>query len=1844
MRNRLLSIVTVLVLGTLLLQCGRRGNRHTEPDSAFAAYVAAYTHGIISARSPIVIELQDGVNGDVPGDVVQLSPSVKGTLVLEHGRFLVFTPAEPLRSGTRYTVKVALKKITPVEKGFETFTFQVQTIAQQMDVYTDSPAAYQFDRREDVYIEGIVTTADVADEHQLALAMKATQNEKPLEMEWKREGDTRFAFTIHHAVRSDLPGNVTLTWDGAPLESQTRGSAEIAIPALGDFKVIQARAFATPQLRVELSFSDPIAEQKLEGIIFIEGVATYTHTIDGHKVNLYPEGTHSGTKLVEVGAGLRNWAGKGMESPWSGTVTIHFDKPQVRFVDNKGILPGGEAIVVPFEAVALRAVDVYVYKIFNNNILQYLQENDIGDSYAYLRRTGRHMYKKHIDLRTTGKNLQVWNRHHLDLADLIKPDPGAFYKIELRYKPEYACYTCAEGEVSGTGCDADAAALRALQSHPDGPLDAWEFYDSYFDGINYDYQHESNPCYRSYYRSYKATVGITVMTTHLGLAAKMGTDGKMLAVVTNLHTAQPVGGALVEVYDFQQQPMARGTTDAQGFATLDLKGEPFVAIASHRESKTYLKLLYNSLNMSRFEVDGASVSGGLKAFIYGERDVWRPGDSLYLTLALHDKDNKAFAAGSAPQPVALEVRNPDGQVVHTADRTRHVNGFYDFRMALPADAPTGTYSATFKLGNHKWYRSLRIETVKPNRLKVQLQCDQSSLLAAPAIQAAMEAQWLHGANAGPLKATVQMRVGIANTRFEKWKDYHFENRFTDYQPTDEKVVYDGKLDANGRASFSIDVKPLSIHAPGMLKLSFFTRVFEAGGDFSVDYQSVNYAPYKAFAGMRVPQGKLWGGALETDTDHSIDLVVIDPMGQPVNRPQVEVKLFKINSSWWYDRYDGQKFNFTNSNSYRLVQSIQTPLNSGKGSLQIRVENQDWGRYVLQVTDPVSGHSAAQFIYFDWPYWMRANRTSTEAGNILGLSSDKKDYQIGERIQLTIPSPERGRALVCVENGTRVLQKFWVSTQAGESHIELPVTSEMAPNVFVHIAMLQPHNQTANDRPLRTFGILPISVYDPGTVLEPKLTLPAKFTPETTAEIGISEAKGRAMTYTLAIVDEGLLDLTRFASPDPWKHFYAREALGVRTWDMYDDVVGSLGQQAGSLLSLGGDEVAPDPSKQKAQRFKPMVRFLGPFTLPAGKQAKHAIAIPNYVGSVRVMLIAGSGASWGHAAQAVPVTTPLMVLGTMPRVLGPGEEVSLSANVFAIEPSVKEAKVTVSTTGAFATAAPQSKSVYFDKPGDRLVSFPLKASGKAGMGKVTIEAVANGKKAFYEIEIDVRNPNPALTTFRDTVLAPGSTWKPVWQYFGMDGTNGATVELTTMPPLHLESRLGYLITYPHGCAEQTVSAAFPQLYLNKLITLSAARQADIDSHISHAIQRLRSYQQQGGALTLWPGTGEADGWVTSWAGHFMLEAEAAGHLLPPGMKAGWINGQRELARRWNIRTDRTTPWLQRVQAYRLYTLALAGRADLSSMNLLRDLPPTDPATQWLLALAYAEAGQGEAARKVLSKAPQAATPYTELAHTYGSDTRDEALLLMALHKLDMPTQAAETARRIARRMASNDAYSTQTTAMALLALSKYLGQQKAGEPLQATVDEKSYQTGSTMVQHRLSANGNRGKCTIVNHGTGQLYARLILKGEPLPGNEQGTARHLRCEVAWYDLEAKPINPAELHAGTDMVMTVKVTNPGTRGDLKQLVLTQILPPGWELTNKRLFGESENDPFYQDIRDDRVMTYFDLPKGQSVVFRFRLNATYAGRFYLPATLCTAMYDESITASEPGRWVRVLPETPGE
>lgn len=1836
----LVSSIKLLVVALLLVGVSAcKGNKEQpilEVDPSFGEYVSAYTSGLVSAQSVITIKLTQPVDGftsegkEIDTKLFEFNPTLKGKAYWQNNYTVIFRPEEPMKSGEHYTASFKVGSLFDVkESRLKYFDFSFRVIPQTLSVEFDGLEVENRENPNTYNLMGTVIAADVVAEADLlkCISIKYNGREVPVEISESTLQNT-FKMVARGIERESKQGSVIVAWTAKPIGGTLSNSESFDVPKLGNYKVTSTAITQAPNQSVTFVFSDLIdPQQDFRGLVEFDDKTNIRFEVDRNKLKIYPEVQVEGVHKIKVDQSVKNILGDRLDEEFETSFVFEEIKPSVRAVNKGAILPTTEGLVFPFEAVNLKSVLVEVIKIFENNIPYYLQVNQLGES-DELNRVGYPVLKKVVDLNQVGVVVpNRWERYTLDLKSLFVSDPGAIYQIKISFNKHQLLTPC-----------------EGVESKPiDESIDASQFVepgyysDYYYDyDDNYDWRLRDDPCNSAYY-SDERRIKRCILSSDIGIIAKLGNNGEMVVAVNDIPTAKPQMGAAVKVTDYQNQVIAEGSTNSEGLIDLTLTRQPFLVTVSIKEQKGYLRVDNASSNsLSNFDVGGVEIQKGIKGMIYGERGIWRPGDTLHLCFMVEDK-NSSIPVG---HPVVFELTDARGIVVKKMVQSHSDVGINYFPVATDAQAPTGNWRATVKVGGATFTKSIKVESIKPNRLKLNLNLKNQKIPLSGNIDATLNVKWLHGAVASNMRAIYEISASKAKATFPNHGNFDFDDPGISY-PSQTSTLWEGTTDANGSAHVSGEI-PSATEMPAAINVLFKGRVFEPGGDFSINLQSEVYKPFKEFVGLQLPTLQPGHNWLETDKDHPLTIATVDEGGNPVSCDNLVVELYKTTWRWWWEQPQNGDANYVSHDYNSLVQRTLAKTENGRGTASIRIDYPQWGRYYVRVVNRDNGNSCGSFVYFDWGYDTGKSQGERPGGSsILSLSTDKLTYRVEEDIKLTFSGMKNARALISIENGSRVLSSYWVDAGSATNVVAIRVLPSMTPNIYVHVTLLQPHSDKENDLPIRLFGIVPLTIHDPQTILKPIITMPNELKSESAVSILVRENSGRKMNFTLAVVDEGLLDINSFKTPNPYSVFYAREAIGVKTWDLYNDVIGAYGGKIERLLSIGGDESLNPTESNQNLRFKPVVRFFGPFTVENGRSHKIDFNLPNYVGSVRVMVIGCNKGAYGFAEQSCPVRNDVMVMATLPRVLGPSEELMIPVNVFVSNDEIEKVNVKIKTSDNLELIDGNSKSVKFDGESEKMVFFKCKVGNQCGPAKVEISADGKNAHSKQEIDIEIRNPMQETTRSMSVVIPADTSLRFKFSTFGVENSNSVELEASVVPPLNIEKRLKQLIAYPHGCLEQTVSSVFPQLYLKDLVDLTDKQQEQTASNIDEAIKKLGRLQNPSGGFRYWPNSTTTDEWSTTYAGHFLLEARYYGYEVPQNIIESWLTYQRQLARQYSAQSSDEYRH-QLVQAYRLYTLAMAQKPEVGAMNKLKGQNLELPA-KMRLAAAYALIGQHAVAEKLVENTPFDVQEYRELGYTYGSNLRDRAIVLEALLLMNQQAQAFPIVVELSNNIASNNWLSTQETATILNALAKIaVGDgKKSNLALKYKLNRHSetLRSDKPIIRTQLKANDGENEIEIINEMKDKVFANIITTGIPPLGAEEPFNNNLNLSVKYELNDGTNINPAHIKQGIDFVCAITIYNPGIRGELKGMALTQIFPSGWEIGGIKL-DENSSDVArfdYQDIRDDRVLTYFDLKPNQSKTFRIKLTATYAGRFYMPGAYCEAMYDGSISALQSGGWVVV-------
>ncbi|MCH5229494.1 MAG: hypothetical protein J1F12_05805 [Muribaculaceae bacterium] len=1808
-----LSLISVMcILLSIFSSC----NKKSMTDEEALKWIAAYTPARIDKDAKIRIEITEFMRQKYDANLLEkslkFSPKIKGQLSLtENERIIDFIPDESLKEAKEYTCRLDMKKLTGIDSLSDfKFTFYVEPREIR---FADIKAIVDPDNIAMMSVKGLLeynVQAGDSITSDSSLILCDYQGAKVI-MDPKATNKSR-GFKITGIKRSDKDTPLKLSID--PKFGFSAKEVKITVPSVADFKLLDAERIEEAEPYLNLEFSSPLSsQQELDGLIMIDKINELRIERSGTNVKIYYPTNGITDLTLRISDLLKNNEGRSLDEE----IEQHFKQevipPAIEMPFEGSILPDNRNLKLPFRAVNLAAVDVEVVKLFPTNVLSFLQENELEYT-GTLRRYGRLIYHKTVRLdKDKSLNLHQWNDFAIDLKNLFTQERGAVYNIRLTFRKAFSLYDKSEPEnfteVNGITQDDNKIWDKA---------ETWIYRDTpdYKSG-EYNWNESDDPTKDSYYMiDWDGRMPeVNLVASNLGLIVKKAEENEIRAIVTDLVTALPKSGIKVTAYNYQLQKIGSGFTNETGFVDFKTDNKPFMVTASDGYSTTYLKVKSGyELSTSNFDVSGKKTSEGIKGFTYGERGVWRPGDDIHITLIIEDKDKKL----PANHPVVLELYNPEDQLYDRQTLTTGVDGFYAFTISTDENVPTGIWEADFKVGNQTFHHPVRIETIKPNRLKINIKTP-DVINANKSEWIGLESNWLTGPVAKNMNASMEMTLYTNPNPFEKYKNYTFKNPLVTYTESKTQLV-SGKTDSIGSLNKLCTIGT-DFNSPGMLIANITAKVTEPGGDASIVSKTVPFSPFGVYVGIALKNKNY-----ETDKDIHFPVMVVNQVGARMKTRELEYKIYKLDWNWWYEGNAKDLNRYVQSTSADVISKGLITANNGYASVPFKVEYPDWGKYLVIVRDPKGGHATGGVFMVDWPEWRgRSEKGNASGSTELTFTCDKKQYNVGETANVYLPKCEGGRVLLSIENGSKVIKKLWVSLSGkNETKYPLKIEKSMAPNFYITATMLRPHKETDFDTPIRLFGVEPLTVVDPNSILHPVIEMPEELHPQEQFTVKIKEKDNKPMTYTLAIVDEGLLDITNFKTPRPCVAFNQREALGVKTFDMFDDVIGAFVSNFRSILSVGGD-AALRRAAGKEKRFNPAVMFLGPFTNMAGVKI-HKITLPNYVGSVRVMVIAGHEGSYGNSDKTVKVTSPLMLLSSLPRTLANCDTVVMPVNVFAMDKDMRNVTLNIQTEGPVKVSGKSSQNINFKETGEQLVNFKLICDkSKEGKARIIVKAIGNGHEISDTTFIAVSHLMPRVIDTQEKVLFAGKSEELFWH----PNSNGiVSLQLATMPTLNFSAINIFMESYPHLCTEQLSSKAIFMLFGREFLNETQRQQCE--KELPRIIKAIQTRQTENGGFVYWPGYGDVNNWVTTMAGIVLTEADRQGFRIDKSCFEKWKKYQENSSRNYRYSSDTDL-----IQAFRLYSLTYANSPVTAAMNRLKESKKLSRTAAYCLASAYAETGRKDVAEKLIERAER--SEEIKSCDWFYSPTRDMAIKLEAYTLCRMTDKALPIARKVASNCTGNN-YVTQDIAFATIAmneLSKVMGKDSPCAVL--------YETGKSPLRiadfktlKEFNLDSKSGKVKIENNGKGTLEVSLV--NSYIPDATQivkANAKGLKMNISYVDLEGKPISITTLKQDTEFKARITVTNLGD--DVQNMALTYAIPSGWEIWNERLYGYSDAYDDYIDIRDNSSNFYFAIKGGSSKTFDVKLRAAYQGNYMLPSTICEDMYNPNCRAITSNKRVSV-------
>lgn len=1330
--------------------------------------------------------------------------------------------------------------------------------------------------------------------------------------------------------------------------------------------------------------------------------------------------------------------------------------------------------------------------------------------------------------------------------------------------------------------------------------------------------------------------------TDLGVTAKVG-PASVFAWITSIRTGEPVYGAKVTFWSAANQPVAEAMTDIRGIAAAELadggeSSRPVLATVTKGGDTSFVRL-GNGLYGGRDEIDTTGRAWhyrGYSAFCYMPRDIFRPGETVPFRAIVRDINN------AAPKPFPLTVRffAPTGKQwsEYTAKLTDE--GAFAADAEFAADVQVGVWQARLYAPGEEepvGYKEFWIEEFAAPRLFVEASADKPHLVGADGAKLKISSRHAFGAAASGLQWEAQQTAQAKEFRPDGWKGYSFHDAEAaeSFKPESD-LIGSGKLDAAGEAEAAITSRAWPV--PSMARVSARAGVMEDGGRWVYKTVTLDWYPREVMAGISMPgeisQGKKF--------EFSAAAVGID--GKAADVKKLEYKIFrKVTQSVRYEEGGRQLSRVQTELLERAKGEIS--LKGGKGTASFTPEQP--GQYLLRVEDPHSGARASSSFIAYQPYSDGDEEKSSDTNlpDRVELTMEKSQYKPGETVRVRVKAPFAGQLLLSVETYKQVHRV--AKSTGGKEEVEIAFRANefMLPNAWITAQVVRPSDGVERGGQQRAYGAAPLMMDNSA----------AKYTVEI-GDIGVvepgpldvsltvkdSRGNGAAAEVTLMLVDETVLGLTGWQRPDPWGYFTDRRALGMETYDLYNAILSPENDDT-PLLTPGGDgydEMAAAGKSSlnpvKAQRFK-ILSLTKTVTTASNGKATVRLDVPEFAGAARLTAVAVSAKAMGSGETSAQINRDIVLEPSLPRALAPKDRFTAPLTVFNMSGKDTETEITIKTTGPIKLDGASAFPVKV-KAGQS-ASRELAFTGTGyGVAKVAFTAVWKGGKIEDVIELPVRPAAPRVSENMAALIEPDKSHKINLAGDWFPGTRSGRVMLSAMPQISVANVAQFLITYPYGCLEQTVSSAWPVLVMPELVSAvdpELATKESLSGSLKLRLQRIAGLQNFDGGFSRWPGMGWSHAWDSMYAAHLLLEAKKRGEEIPPRNLDPALNYvRRQLSAA--PPNDSAQAWSETLtrRAYACYVLALAGEKQLGWMSSLLDRQKElTPAARLLLAAAYGEAGEKKTAASLLGKTLETIKPQPGGNDVYDSDLRNKALSLLARTHVDPASaEAASAAYALLNSFKAARYYSTQEGGFAVLALARYFSAQPAEGKPEGVIKDAAGKTVAELNEKTriISADAGAGSgFTMENKGKARLFTVSTVGGVPTkPVAPVDSGITLRQTLR--DRDGKTIT-ASAPRGEALTATVEITP--TAGTLRNVVVAIPLPAGLEVENPRLTGGEGELPYNArvELRDDRVLLFIDIIS-KSMTWRYSVRPVTAGKFTVPQISAECMYDPAVQSISGG------------
>ncbi|UFH55148.1 alpha-2-macroglobulin [Spirosoma sp. KNUC1025] len=1349
-----------------------------------------------------------------------------------------------------------------------------------------------------------------------------------------------------------------------------------------------------------------------------------------------------------------------------------------------------------------------------------------------------------------------------------------------------------------------------------------------------------------------------VSVSDIGLVTRQ-TKNDVLVWANSIRTAEPLQDVDITLVSSNNQSVYTLKTDGSGFAKFDNVPEKApgfkIALITARTSDdfNFLFLPDTQVETSRFEVEGKrDNASGFDAFVYGDRDIYRPGETIHFNTVIRSSGWQSVGE----IPVLIRVLTPNGREFRVFRKTTNVQGAVATDVLLNPAAVTGSYTVEVLNANNVLLTSqtISVEEFIPDRIKVDVLTDKTSYKSGQTITLSATALNLFGPPASDRAYEMELQLKRKVFAPKGFGDYDFtiptgqdKNEAGKQIDAFPKELRQGRTNANGQATERFPISAL-YQDIGLLEAKLFVTVFDENGRPVNRLRRFDVLTQETFFGIRLPDRYV-----ATNAPVAADLLALDPAGALRTSASAQLEVVRYDYQTVIEKRSegGDQIKYTTKRREKSVYSNTLLFKGGKAG--IRYVPTVSGEYEIRVRRPgATGYAATGFYAYGYGSTSASSFEVSQEGQVL-MTLNKPAYQAGDKVNVLIKAPFDGKLLLTVERN-HVLEHHWMTTDNKSAEWSFSVGSKHLPNVYITATLIRAIDNT--NLPLTVaHGFVPVLVQDTDTKLPVIITAVAQSRSKTKQTIRVKTA-GNAQV-TVAVVDEGILQLKNFKTPDPHGFFYQKRALEVGSHDLYALLYPELSLK--SVSSTGGDgyDLERRVNPLSNGRVRLVALWSGILNAGSDGEAEFSVDIPQFSGDLRVMAVAYKDNAFGSANTNMKVADPIVISAGVPRFLTPGDKLDLPVNLSNTTKQPATVTAQLNLTGPLLADSLATQTLTIQPGRESRAMFHISAKQAIGAGSILVTVKGLNETFTEKTDITVR-PAASLQkiTLSGAVAGGKSQTLPLATNF-LPGTGRASVTLSRSPVAQYGRELSYLLGYPHGCIEQTISKAFPQIYFADLAKQLSGntyfvRAGDSDlnpaTNVRQAIQTVEGLQVQNGGFTMWPGvatsaansrTGrpDVDEWATAYAVHFLTEAQEAGYEVRPSVLSSAVDFLTSFTNNPATENDvtfdeaggRTSRKVaSRMSIYSLYVLAVAGKPNRSAMNYYKqNAALLTPDSRYLLATAFFRVGDTRSFTALLPKQFADNTTGRQTGGSYASPLRNLALVLDALVDTDRDNlQIPTLARQLASALKQSNYINTQEAAFSFLALGR-LARQTASSTATATLSANGKLLG-TMNNALLNLKRvpTNVPLNLQVNGTGNAYYFAQVEGVPVTGKIPEEDNGLRVRREYLTRDGQPVNEIRQN---DLVV-VKITLTSTNGlNVENVVVTDLLPAGLEVENPRLteprdmtWIKNPSTPEHFDLRDDRI-NFYTTASGTQQTFYYLARAVSKGRFLVGPVSADAMYN---------------------